>query len=434
MVLRARSILFSATLACVTTLAFASLASAAEVTGKPGRDFARGQVLVRAEGEKGFIELELPAGVTVREAVRALNRNPDVAYAVPNYIAHAAEFIPNDPGKTSAGDVSWQQRQWNFLATEAGVDAPSGWQNLIDTGRPGASGVKVAVVDTGIAYRTIEPKYRRSPDFSREQFTKNKYDWVGDDTVPLDKNGHGTHVAGAIAERTNNEKYVTGLAYGVKLMPLRALDSGGSGFSGDIARAIRFAANHRIAVINLSLEFDGVTDQAQIPGVIEAINYAHAQGSVIVAAAGNIKGTDDPEKVAYPARASHVIATGGTTADACLASYSQHGQGLDLVAPGGGPNGSYPSCEGKPNLGTEVFQVSFSRGNYTTFGVIGKNGTSMASPHVAATAALIIASGVLGDAPSPSEVQMQLKDTARDLGDAGLYGAGLLDAGGATSP
>ena len=149
--------------------------------------------------------------------------------------------LPNDPGSLeSVAEVAsapggWALRQWNFLPWEGaatsqlpvspgGIDAVGAWQNLVAVGRPGAAGISVAVLDTGVAYRNKGLGFLRSPDFGPGQFSKG-FDFVDNDRVPLDKNGHGTHVAGTIAEKTDNGIGLTGLAYRAKLMPIRVLDA-----------------------------------------------------------------------------------------------------------------------------------------------------------------------------------------------------------------
>src|SRR3712207_3712642 len=128
-----------------------------------------------------------------------------------------------------------------------------------------------------------------------------------------DEESHGTHVTGTIAQKTNNARGVTGLAYGVKIMPLRVLDRDGNGHGSDIARGIRHATKRGADVINMSVEFDTSQRARDIPDVIRAINYAARKGVVMVAASGN----EGISKVAYPARASHVISVGATTARGC---------------------------------------------------------------------------------------------------------------------
>ena len=130
----------------------------------------------------------------------------------------------------------------------------------------------MAVLDTGVAYSN-RPPYKISPDFVRSQFVKG-YDFVDRDPYPFDRNGHGTHVAGTIAEATNNSFGLTGLAYGVRLMPVRVLDRAGEGNATDIAAGIRFAARRGVPVINLSLEFDSEVTAADIPQLLDAISFA----------------------------------------------------------------------------------------------------------------------------------------------------------------
>ena len=158
--------------------------------------------------------------------------------------------------------------------------------NTIRCHRPGGKGVVIAVLDTGVAYRNWHG-FRKSPDFTGTHFV-DPYDFVANNAFPLDREGHGTFVAGMIAESTNNRLGLTGLAYGASIMPVRVLDADGNGDAATIARGIRYAVNHGAQVINLSLEFD-ITGRpaSQIPDIISAIHYAHRHGVVVVAAAGN---------------------------------------------------------------------------------------------------------------------------------------------------
>ena len=159
---------------------------------------------------------------------------------------------------------------------------------------------------------------------------------------------------------------------------------------------------------------------------------------VVVGASGN----DSGDVVAYPARAGDVISVGATTQTGCLASYSNTGSGLDLVAPGGGDDAVLPDdpqCQTGLNTGLPIYQLTYPHdGQIRRFGYPNDfEGTSFAAPHVAATAALVIASGVLGAHPSPSSVLERLRATSHDLGPAGSdsdFGAGLLDAAAATAP
>jgi serine protease len=358
-------------------------------------------------------------------------------------LAIAGSFHPNDPGR-SGQPGGWADDQWNFLPG-TGVNAPAAWDNLIAEGRPGGKGVKVAVLDTGVAYEDRGP-FRRSPDLSRYRFAKGR-DFCphsgpngdpcdGEDAHPDDPNGHGTHVASTIAEATYNGIGETGLAYGATIMPVKVLDRNGFGDEQSIAEGLRYAVDHGAQVINLSFEFDSSIDSpSKVPLVASALRHAKLHGVLVVAAAGNAART----KLAYPAALSGVVAVGAVTEHGCLADYSDSGPGIDLVAPGGGNDAKRP---GDPNCHPEIPGRPIIQMTYTTskrhFGLpTDYVGTSMAAPHVSATAALTIASGVLGTRPSPNALQRRLKATARDLGPPGIdptYGAGIVDAGAATSP
>jgi serine protease len=377
----------------------------------------------------------VPRGDSIGSVLRRLRHQRGVAWAVPDYVAHASGgFIPNDPGTTGATPGSWREWQWNFVGP-FGVNAPEAWANLSARGAPGGLGVTVAVLDTGVAYADRGP-YRRSPDFGRFQFVRG-YDFIARNAFPNDRNGHGTFVAGAIAEETNNGRGLTGLAYGAHLMPVRVLDSAGEGEASTIAEGVYFAVRHGAEIINLSLEFSPGVTAADIPELIGALRYAHRHNVLVVAAAGN----EGHTAIAYPARAPYVVSVGATTEHGCLAAYSNDGSSLTLVAPGGGPDAALPgdpNCRPGEPPGRDVFQVTFAGTSPRVFGIPGGyEGTSMATPQVSATAALVIASRVLGRDPTPAQVVGRLRATARKLGGGGderLYGAGLVDAAAATAP
>jgi serine protease len=386
----------------------------------------------------GARELSLAPGASVGATLAKLRRDPNVAYAVPDYIAHAAQappptFVPNDPGRGGAGN--WQAVQWNFTGPFS-INAPQAWALASQAGAPGGKGVVVAVIDSGVAYENYK-RFKRSPDFTGHEFVKG-WDFVGNDSHPDDEESHGTHVAGTIAEATNNGRALTGLAYGVKIMPVRVLDSQGNGNGSSIARAIRWAAKHGAQVINMSVEFESGMRAGDIPEVLSAIRYANHKGAVLVAASGN----EGDTRVTYPAAAPQVISVGATTVDGCQADYSNGGSRLDVVAPGGGadaPNSDNPvdvqNCHPE-NRGRAIFQESFTHG-FSRFALVGFEGTSFATPHVSAIAALIVATKRLGPHPTPSQIKQRIEDTARDLGPPGYdprYGFGLVDAAAALAP
>ncbi len=448
--------------AAATTVAALSAAQApsagAAVGLAPAREFAPRQLLVKVQGEAHGRALRLPTGVGVRAAARALRENQRVQYAVPNYIATAsvapragasaeAPFeLPDDPGTlggaaeaaTPLGD--WTIKQWNFLPYEGtptprlptspgGVNAVAAWQHLAAAGHPGAEGVTVAVLDTGIAYRADGRRFRRSPDFTANQFVPG-YDFVAGDKLPLDENGHGTHVAGTIAEKTDNGIGLTGLAYRAKLMPVRVLDAQGRGDAADISRGIRFAVAHGAQVINMSFNFGC---HKRVPTVDEALREAYARGVVAVASAGNL---GSESCVSEPATGPRVIAVGGTTEGGCLGYYSLAGTAIDVLAPGGGnPVPGCASISARP-----IYQVTLRPRSTNEFAIPSNYvGTSMAAAHVSGLAALVLASGVLGKQPSPQArveaLTRRIRSTARSLNlPTTQQGAGLIDAGKATDP
>jgi serine protease len=378
--------------------------------------------------------LRVPRGVSVGSALRRIRASRGVVWAVPDYVAHVSGgWIPNDQGIGGApGD--WQQLQWNFVGP-FGVNGPEAWSNVAADGAPGGKGVIVAVLDTGVAYANRSP-FRRSPDFTRYEFVQG-YDFVARNPYPNDRNGHGTFVAATIAEATNNRFGLTGLAFGARIMPVRVLNTQGEGEASTIAEGVRFAVKHGAQVINLSLEFSPNVTASDIPELIEALRYARRRGVLVVAAAGN----EGHTAIAYPARAPDVVAVGATTEHGCLASYSNDGSGLTLVAPGGGADADLPgdpNCHPELPPGRDIYQETFTGSSVRRFGLpSGYEGTSMAAPHVAATAALIIASRVLGRHPTPAQLIARMRATALKLGgptDSRLYGAGLVNAAAATAP
>jgi serine protease len=370
----------------------------------------------------------------VAAAIRRLRRRSDVAYAVPNAVAHVSEFrLPNDPGRSGQAG-GWQTVQWNFDGP-FGVNAPAAWANDFAAGHPGADNVTIAVLDTGVAYSNRHG-FLRSPDLGGTRFLRG-YDFVSHDQYPNDLNGHGTHVASTLAETTDNGIALTGLAYRARIMPVRVLDAQGEGDAVTIAAGIRFAVQHRAKIINLSLEFSTDVTAREIPQLLSAITYAHKHGVMLVGASGN----EAHGSIAYPARASDVVSVGATTEHGCLSDFSNDGRGLNLVAPGGGADAQLPGdpdCHPLDPPGHDIFQMTFSGVSVRRFGLpSGYEGTSMAAPHVSGAAALVIASGVLGPDPTPDAILRRLELTARDLGPAGYdtrYGYGLIDAGRATDP
>jgi serine protease len=379
-------------------------ASAGRVPGRIVVDFRDGTpaTVVAARAAEWGIGLRFNSlvgpddGVAVADDVadidallRAIRQSPDVEAAEPLLTYTAQGWTPNDP------DYS---KQWNLRL----IGMPDAWE--ISHGKD----ITVAVLDTGVAYET-RGAFVLVPDLKGVRFAPG-YDFVHDTDHPNDDNGHGTHVAGTIAQATNNGEGVAGIAFEATLMPVKVLDASGSGTSADIADGIRWAVDHGAKVLNLSLGGFGYSR------VIEnAVAYARAKGAVVVAAAGN----HGDGTVAYPAAYAGAVGVGAVGPDGTRAPYSAWGDQLDLLAPGG-----------DKRKGEEggILQATIARGApgkpiYASF-----QGTSMATPHVAGVAALLFAAG----ARTPDQVERALYAGASGPGgwDA-QRGHGLLDAAGA---
>ena len=364
------------------------------------REAGAARVKRSAFGNRYLVDLD--AGFTMGEAMRRLGTAPEVEYAEVNGPVHAF-FKPND----LAFEV-----QWNFRM----IEAERTWD--IQKGDPS---VVVAVLDTGIAFEDFGP-YRKAPDFGGTVFVQGR-DIVNEDDHANDDNFHGTHVASTIAEATDNTVGATGLAFRCALMPVKVLDENGDGSFFEVAEGIDFAArNSSVKIINLSLGGDGNSNTVRA-----AIDRAVAAGITVVAAAGN----DGRGTVSFPAALPNVIAVGAIDGRKQKAPYSNFGTELDLVAPGGdnrrddtGPNGV---PDGRPDgiLQQTLDPDSAERGIFDDFGYFFVTGTSQATPHVAALAALLYQQGIT----NPTAIKAAMEQTAEDLGASGrddTFGNGLI--------
>jgi hypothetical protein len=309
--------------------------------------------------------LELPAGTSLDEALNAVSSLPGVKYVEPDYKVEA-DISPQDP---------YYEKQWFLprIGSEKAWDVEQGSGDLV-----------VAVLDTGVDVS--------HPDLSGRALAG--YNFVDDNQDVADVYGHGTHVAGIIAASGEDGYGVVGLAWRVSILPVKVLDGQGSGSYSDVIAGLRYAADNGAAVINLSLG-GGARSQA----LQEAVDYARARGAVVVAAAGN----EALNSLSYPAACQGVIAVGATGDYDQRASFSNTGEGLDIVAPG-----------------TSIYSTT-PGGGYAY-----KSGTSMSTPQVSGAFALLLSQRPeLGAAQAESVIL----SSTRDLGPAGYdssYGWGLL--------
>ena len=311
----------------------------------------------------------------------ALSRHPMVEYAEPNGIA-TIDLDPNDPydnttcyNSSKAGCVS--QWAWGKIQVYAAWNVTTG-----------SSAVRIAVVDTGID--------NRHPDLPPVAAQR---DFVNNDNVAEDDNGHGTHVAGTIGALTNNGVGVAGMNWQVSLLAAKVLDASGSGTYAQVADGIVWAADNEAKVINLSL--GGLIGSTTLKN---AVGYAWRKGAVLACAAGN----SGSSAKTYPAAYTNCIAVAATDENDNKASFSNYGaRWVDVAAPGVRILSTMPD--------TPVY-LTTQYGYFTTYDAL--SGTSMATPHVAGLAGLIWASGKCA---TNTCVRQRIETTADPIPGTGRY-------------
>ncbi|MBO4395256.1 MAG: S8 family serine peptidase [Eubacterium sp.] len=316
----------------------------------------------------GICILQFESSADAKKAFQQLSNNDDIEWVEPDAYIGTSEIDYEEPSLAISDMQGSSSEHLSWGVSRMGAD-----QYAAKTSR---DEIVVAVVDTGVSAHPFLGNRRISG-----------YDYVDNDSDPTDLNSHGTHVAGTIVDCT------PGL--NVRIMPVRVLDANGNGYFSTIALGIRYAADHGAKVINLSLGggHSNYTDSA--------VQYALNKGVTVVAAAGN---NYSNTSTFCPAHMSNIIVVGAIDENEDRAYFSNYGNSLDVAAPGVDivscvPGGSYQSYQG----------------------------TSMASPHVAGAAAMIILNH---PGSTPSEVEYRIKSCARDLGTAGwdmYYGYGIPD-------
>lgn len=421
------------------------------------RDISPNATMLTRPSSANFDVLRLDSSDDVESVAQALADRTDVVmYAQPSYRIHTM-FRPND--------AHYSDLQWNLPL----VDLERAWDI---EGCPsnaqlcGAPAITVAVLDTGLAWRNatitanvpsfranglvypalgqITVPYSAAPQLvgGRDRIVSPR-DFIWDSTDALDFDGHGTHVSGTIGQITNDGIGTAGVAFNVKLMPVKVLDetwdilfgAPNEGTDDVVARGIRYAADNGAKVINMSIGRNG----PPAPAIEDAMSYAIGKGVFIAVAGGN--GYEDGNPVEVLAeicnRLKGAVSVAAIGPDRRRAYYSTTGSYIEISAPGGDDRGN----SSRSDLGV-VWQQTFDFRFTDTFllrpdqyraprfdvlGYIGYAGTSMATPHVAGLAALLMQQGITG----PAAVEDALEKTAIDLGAPGRddeYGFGLIDA------
>jgi serine protease len=346
----------------------------------------------------------------------------NIEYVEPDRIVKV-QLVPNDAS---------YKNQWDLYEATAGINLPAAWDK--STG----AGITVAVIDTGFrphadlaanlvpGYDFISTTAVSNDSNGRDADASDPGDWTvaGEcyaGSAASNSSWHGTHVAGTIAAVTNNAAGVAGIAYGARVMPVRVLGKCG-GYTSDIADAIIWASGGSISgvpntitpakVINLSLGGSGACDST----MQNAVNSARSRGTVVVVAAGN--SASDAANF-FPASCAGVVAVAAVGRTGAKASYSNFGAVVDVAAPGGDSGAGILSTL---NAGT----TSPGADSYASY-----MGTSMATPHVAAVAALMLAKN---PALTPDQVESLLKSTARAFpATCSQCGSGIIDAAAAVT-
>jgi serine protease len=383
-------------------------------------------------------------------AAAALRQRPDVEYAQAAYRIHT-QMVPND---------QLYRLQWNLPM----LDLERAW----DIQGTAGSSITVAVLDSGIAFQSavvrfngqafhddlgilhpalgsVDLPFAAATDlFSSSRFVMPR-DFIWDDNLPFDLDSHGTHVSGTIGQLTNNDVGAAGVAFNVKLMPVKVIDSDWDEIFGSpnqgtddvVARGIRYAADNGAKVINMSIGRTG----PPAPVIEDAVKYAVGKGAFIVIAAGNDFEDGNPTEVLaeIASRVQGAVSVAAVDRGKNHAYYSSTGSWVELAAPGGdvrsfGRDGlivqqtvdlRFGACIVTPRACGVAPSLTAPR--FDIFAFFGFQGTSMAAPHVSGLAAMLIQQGIT----SPAAVEAALERFAADLGDPGrdnVFGFGLVEA------
>lgn len=323
----------------------------------------------------------------VNEAIRELRAQLEsmgysVKYIEPNYevkafyldeVSHSSRLSWLWSGSRYSASSMHNSQRWHYEM----INVPQAWGIT-----EGSANVKIAVLDTGIDHNHQSLSQFVNTSLGKNFTTSNESD-------TMDRQGHGTHVAGTIASYGS----VTGVMRNATLIPVKVLGDDGRGTTYGIQQGVIHAANQGADVINMSLGGGGFSQ-----GMNDACVYAVNQGTIVIAATGN----NGSGTVSYPARYDSVIAVGSVDSNRSRSSFSQYGQGLELMAPGRNIYSTIPGNRYQTNTGT-----------------------SMATPHVAGVAGLMRSAN---PNLSVSQAREILRNTTQAAGSFNLYGYGIVDA------
>ena len=387
----------------------------ADLRARQFRSLAReaGATAVRRPSYADFHYVQIPADADPVAVAARLSAEPGVVYAEPDPIVRPL-WRPND---------QYFNLQWHLER----VGMESAWE----VNRGGSSRITVAVIDSGVAY-VNQGAFAQAPDLAGTRFVPG-YDFIWDDEVPTDTDGHGTHVAGTIAQSTNNSVGLAGIAFNVGIMPIKVLTSDWDEDNNPpnppsmsvLARGIRFAADHGAQVINLSLGSEGESSTVE-----SAIRYAIGKGVFLAAAAGN--GGDEGNAAEWPAAYAKdidgLMAVGAVDYNLARAPYSTHRDYVEIAAPGG----DLDADENDDDYGDGILQQSLDpdyqeRGIFNRFAYMFSQGTSMATPHVSALAALLMDQGITNPAAVEAAIKRFASHKPSDGGRNDDTGYGVVD-------